>query len=400
VHFGGKFRIIDFALSNCMNSGIRDASACSRSTSRTACCGTCSAAGLSSEPEIERVHRPAARAAAHRRDAGTAAPPTPSTRTWTSCAANRADYIVVLAGDHVYKMDYRRMLADHVAPAALSCTVGCIEVPRAEASGVRRHGDRRAATHRRLHGEAARSAGMPGQARSCRWPAMGIYIFNAEYPVRPCSSATWPIRNSAHDFGRNVIPQAGARKRAVAHPFSMSCVQSEPGKGHYWRDVGTIDAYWAANIDLTATDPELNLYDTDWPIWTHQEQLPPAKFVHDQDDRRGMAIESLVVRRLHRLRPARAVAAVLAAGYMSSGQGRLVGSAARPLQIGRPRAGVPYAVIDRGCTIPERDRDRPRIPELDARRRSTGRPEGRMPAARPGRCWTRWPDGERCLPVQ
>jgi hypothetical protein len=123
--------------------------------------------------------------------------------------------------------------------------------------------------------------------------SMGIYIFNAKrlYEELELDMAD---PNSNHDFGKDIIPKMVRDGAAVAHPFDLSCVGTEPGEEAYWRDVGTIDAYWDANIDLTATDPLLNLYDTDWPIWTYQPQLPPAKFVHNQDDRRGMAIESLV----------------------------------------------------------------------------------------------------------
>ncbi len=122
---------------------------------------------------------------------------------------------------------------------------------------------------------------------------MGIYIFNARYLYRELER-DMADPNSSHDFGKDIIPKMVKAGVAVAHPFEMSCVGTKHGYPPYWRDVGTIDAYWDANIDLTATDPLLNLYDTNWPIWTYQQQLPPAKFVHNQDDRRGMAIESVV----------------------------------------------------------------------------------------------------------
>jgi glucose-1-phosphate adenylyltransferase len=122
---------------------------------------------------------------------------------------------------------------------------------------------------------------------------MGIYIFNAKYLYRELER-DMADPNSSHDFGKDIIPKMVRAGVAVAHPFDISCVGTKPGMGPYWRDVGTIDAYWDANIDLTATDPLLNLYDTNWPIWTYQPQLPPAKFVHNQDDRRGLAIESMV----------------------------------------------------------------------------------------------------------
>jgi glucose-1-phosphate adenylyltransferase len=122
---------------------------------------------------------------------------------------------------------------------------------------------------------------------------MGIYIFNARFLYRELEKDMLDP-NSSHDFGKDIIPKLVKAGLAVAHPFELSCVGGKPGLPPYWRDVGTIDAYWDANMDLTATDPLLNLYDTNWPIWTYQQQLPPAKFVHNQPDRRGAAIESLV----------------------------------------------------------------------------------------------------------
>jgi glucose-1-phosphate adenylyltransferase len=123
--------------------------------------------------------------------------------------------------------------------------------------------------------------------------SMGIYIFNARFLYKELER-DMADPTSSHDFGKDIIPRVVRMGRAAAHPFELSCVGKRLGSEPYWRDVGTIDAYWDANIDLTATDPLLNLYDTRWPIWTYQPQLPPAKFVHNQEDRRGLAIESLV----------------------------------------------------------------------------------------------------------
>jgi glucose-1-phosphate adenylyltransferase len=202
-----------------------------------------------------------------------------------------ADYVVVLAGDHVYKMNYAVMLADHVAHGR-ACTVGCIEVDRHEATafGVMAIDAQRNITD--FVEKPADPPEMPGSPGRCL-ASMGIYIFNARFLYDELARDLADPASS-HDFGRDIIPRAVSLGEAAAHPFELSCVGNRPGAQPYWRDVGTIDAYWDANIDLTATSPLLNLYDRQWPISTFQPQLPPAKFVHDQPDRRGLAVESLV----------------------------------------------------------------------------------------------------------
>ena len=263
-------------------------------------------------------------------------------------ASYRPEYVVVLAGDHVYKMNYALMLADHVDQGA-DCTVACIEVPRHEASafGVM-HVDER----RRILDFVEKPADpppMPGKPERAL-ASMGIYVFNARY-LYQALERDMADPNSSHDFGKDIIPKAVAAGRAVAHPFEMSCVGALRGAEAYWRDVGTIDAYWDANIDLTATVPKLDLYDTNWPIWTYQPQLPPAKFVHDHGDRRGMAIESLVsggcivsgeVRR-----------SVLYSGVRVHSHAKVQLSVLLPdVQVGRG-ARLSKVIVDRGCMIPD-----------------------------------------------
>jgi glucose-1-phosphate adenylyltransferase len=290
VYFGGKFRIVDFALSNCMNSGIRRIGVITQYKSHSllrhlqrgwAFLKTEMNEFVDLLPAQQRVdeeswYRGTADAVYQNQDI---------------LAAYRADYVVVLAGDHIYKQNYAIMLADHVAMGR-EVTVGCIDVPREEAKAF---GVMAIDENRRILDfveKPAEPPTLPGRPdRSLA--SMGIYIFNARYLYRELER-DMADPNSSHDFGKDIIPKMVKAGVAVAHPFEMSCVGSKPGMGPYWRDVGTIDAYWDANIDLTATDPLLNLYDTNWPIWTYQQQLPPAKFVHNQDDRRGMAIESLV----------------------------------------------------------------------------------------------------------
>ena len=290
VYFGGKFRIVDFALSNCMNSGIRRIGVITQYKSHSLLRHLQRGwAFLKSEmnefvdllPAQQRVdeeswYRGTADAVYQNQDI---------------LAAYRADYVVVLAGDHIYKQNYALMLADHVAQGR-ECTVGCIEVDREEAKafGVMAiDEERRIVDFVEKPPEPPEIPGKPGRSLA----SMGIYIFNARYLYRELER-DMNDPNSSHDFGKDILPKMVKAGVAVAHPFELSCVGGKPGHPPYWRDVGTIDAYWDANIDLTATDPLLNLYDNNWPIWTYQPQLPPAKFVHNEPDRRGMAIESLV----------------------------------------------------------------------------------------------------------
>ncbi len=294
VYFGGKFRIVDFALSNCMNSGIRRIGVITQYKSHSllrhlqrgwAFLKTEMNEFVDLLPAQQRVdeeswYRGTADAVYQNQDI---------------LAAYRADYVVVLAGDHIYKQNYALMLADHVAlhrKLGSECTVGCIEVDSEEAKafGVMAiNADRRIVDFVEKPADPPTIPGKPGRTLA----SMGIYIFNARFLYRELERDMLDP-NSSHDFGKDIIPRIVRAGLAVAHPFELSCVGGKAGLPPYWRDVGTIDAYWDANIDLTATDPLLNLYDTNWPIWTYQQQLPPAKFVHNQPDRRGAAIESLV----------------------------------------------------------------------------------------------------------
>jgi glucose-1-phosphate adenylyltransferase len=291
VHFGGKFRIIDFALSNCLNSGIRRIGVItqykSHSLLRHLQRGWSFLRNEMNEfvdllPAQQRVnedlwYRGTADAIYQNLDIiRNSTPP---------------EYIVVLAGDHVYKMDYSIMLADHIA-SGKAVTVGCIEVPREEATAF---GVMAVDAQRRVTSFLEKPADpppMPGRT-DVSLASMGIYIFTADYLYRLLEEDAADAASS-HDFGKDVVPRAVAEGEAHAHPFSMSAISNPPYSKAYWRDVGTVDAYWAANIDLASTTPELNMYDRDWPIWTYQEQLPPAKFVHNEEGRRGMALNSLV----------------------------------------------------------------------------------------------------------
>jgi glucose-1-phosphate adenylyltransferase len=290
VYFGGKFRIIDFTLSNCLNSNIRR---------------ICVMTQYKSHSLLRHLQRGWAFLKAEMNEFIDLLPAQQriDEESWyrgTSDAvyqnldiirANHPEYIVVLAGDHIYKMDYGRMLEFHVRTGA-QCTVGCIEVPRetATAFGVMAV-DQNGKIVDFLE-KPANPPSMPGRP-DVALASMGIYAFNAEYLYEQLERDI-DDPSSNHDFGKNIIPDAVRSGVAWAQPFGDACVRSAKDEEPYWRDVGTIDAYWEANIDLTATDPLLNLYDTEWPIWTWQEQLPPAKFVHNEPDRRGVAIESMV----------------------------------------------------------------------------------------------------------
>jgi glucose-1-phosphate adenylyltransferase len=290
VHFGGKFRIIDFTLSNCVNSGIRRIGILTQykaqSLIRHVQRGWSTLDGRLGE-FIELLP------AQQRIDA-----------SWYCGTADAVyqnldlirrlepRFILVLAGDHVYKMDYSRMLAEHVARGA-EVTVGAVEVPveSASAFGVMQvDAERRVVAFAEKPREPLPVPGNPQVALA----SMGIYAFNTAFLYEQLiRDADDP--DSSHDFGKDLIPRATALGRHVrAHFFRESCVNMTE-RGPYWRDVGSVDAYWRANMELIGVTPELNLYDLEWPIWTYQEQLPPAKFVFDEDNgRRGMALDSMV----------------------------------------------------------------------------------------------------------
>ncbi len=290
VYFGGKFRIIDFALSNCLNAGVRRMGVLTQYKSHSLLRHLQRGWSFLRNEFNEFIDLLPAQ---QRMDdeswyLGTA---DAVYQNLDILRAHKPEYILVLAGDHIYKMDYANLIADHVAKGK-ACTVGCIEVPLAEASafGVLAIDDQRRIVS--FAEKPAHPAPMPGNP-DMALASMGIYVFNAQalFSALATDAAT---PGSSRDFGKDIIPALVAQGQAVAHPFGLSCVKSSPDAPSYWRDVGTVDAYWQANIDLTGTLPELDMYDRDWPIWTYQEQLPPAKFVFNDDGRRGCAVDSLV----------------------------------------------------------------------------------------------------------
>jgi glucose-1-phosphate adenylyltransferase len=290
VPFGGKFRIIDFTLSNCVNSGIRRVVIATQykaqSLIRHIQRGWSFLDGRFNE-FIELV--PAQQRVTADWYKGTA---DAVFQNLDLLRRQEPEYVLVLAGDHVYKMDYGKMIAEHVGRKA-DMTVGCIEVPVAEAA--RQLGVMSVDEDFRVNGfqeKPAEPRPIPGRD-GIALGSMGIYVFNAgflyEQLIRDADD-----RKSGHDFGHDLIPYLIDRGyRVYAHRLDDSCVQRHEGRP-YWRDVGTVDAYWEANLELTRVSPALDLYDQDWPIWTYQEQLPPAKFIFDDEGRRGAAIDSMV----------------------------------------------------------------------------------------------------------
>lgn len=290
VFFGGKSRIIDFALSNALNSGIRRIGVATQYKAHSLI------RHLQRGWNFFRPERnesfdilPASqRVSEERWYLGTADAVTQNIDIIESYAPR---YIVVLAGDHVYKMDYEPMLQQHV-DARADVTVGCLEVPRPEATGFGvMHVDDKDNIISFLEKPRDPPA-MPGKPDAAL-ASMGIYVFETNRLFELLrEDAADPHSN--HDFGKDIIPKLVKGGKAVAHQFARSCVRSTAEATAYWRDVGTVDAYFAANIDLTDVVPDLDLYDRDWPIWTYSEMTAPAKFVHDEDGRRGQAVASLV----------------------------------------------------------------------------------------------------------
>lgn len=289
VYFGGKARIIDFALSNAMNSGIRKIAIATQYKAHSLIrhCQRGWNFFRAERNEFLDILPASQRTSEDHWYRGTADAVTQNIDIVDDYGV---DYIIILAGDHIYKMDYEVMLREHVASGA-DVTVGCLTVPRAEASafGVMAvDGTGRITSFLEKPADPPSMPGDPDHALA----SMGIYVFNWAF-LRDLLLKDAEDTNSSHDFGNDLIPEIVKNGKAMAHRFDTSCIRA-PGAPAYWKDVGTVDAFWRANIDLTDFVPELNLWDRDWPIWTYSESVPPAKFIHDEKDRRGVAISSMV----------------------------------------------------------------------------------------------------------
>ncbi len=285
VPFGGKFRIIDFPLSNCINSGIRRISVVTQYKSHSLQRHLQRGWGFLSGQFGEFIE---VLSAQQRLGGG-----------WYTGTADaiyqnldilreyNPQYVLILAGDHIYKMDYGKMVAAHVAKGA-DITVGCIPVPLSEASAFGVMEVDEEGRIREFTEKPPQPRPMPDHPDKAL-ASMGIYVFTAAF-LRECLIADAADKASSHDFGKDIIPGSIHKANVFAFRF-MNANTGAPG---YWRDVGTIDAYWEANMDLANIMPELNLYDQNWPIWTYQEQLPPAKFAFDDENRRGMAVDTML----------------------------------------------------------------------------------------------------------
>ena len=289
VPFGGKARIIDFALSNALNSGIRKMAIATQYKAHSL---------------IRHLQRGWTFFRAERNEFLDVLPASQrgNNENWYQGTADAVtqnidiidsydvDYVIILAGDHIYKMDYEIMLRQHVETKA-DVTVGCLTVPRLEARafGVMATDDSGQITSfLEKPDDPPATPEDPDKALA----SMGIYVFNWAF-LRKLLTDDDSNVESTHDFGNDLIPEIVKSGKAMAHRYDDSCVRSE-GAPVYWKDVGTIDAFWEAHIDLTNFTPDLNLWDKDWPIWTYSESVPPAKFIHDERDRRGVAISSMV----------------------------------------------------------------------------------------------------------
>ncbi|AXI40582.1 glucose-1-phosphate adenylyltransferase [Sulfitobacter sp. SK011] len=348
MYFGGKSRIIDFALSNAVNSGIRRIGVATQYKAHSL---------------IRHLQRGWSFFRAERNESLDILPASQqmNNENWYKGTADAVTqnieiirgygpkYIIILAGDHIYKQDYSLMVKHHVESGA-DVTVGCIEVPRMEATGfgVMKVDD----TDRILDfvEKPADPPAMPGHP-DMALASMGIYVFKTDYLAELLEKdAANPT--SKHDFGGDIIPDIVKNGKAIAHPFSRSCVRTGLEEKPYWRDVGTVDAFWQANVDLTDFKPELDLYDNSWPIWTYSELTAPAKFIHNEEGRRGHAVSSMVSGGCI-ISGSSLERCFLFTGVRTHSFSQLEGVVAMPYAEINRNARLKNVVIDRGVTIPE-----------------------------------------------
>jgi len=347
MYFGGKSRIIDFALSNAVNSGIRRIGVATQYKAHSL---------------IRHLQRGWSFFRAERNESLDILPASQrlDEENWYKGTADAVTqnidiiegyspkYIVILAGDHIYKQDYSLMIQHHVESGA-DVTVGCIEVPRMEATGF---GVMKVDTEDRILDFVEKPSDpppMPGHPNFAL-ASMGIYVFDTEFLFELLrKDASDP--NSSNDFGSDLIPDIVKNGKAIAHPFSRSCVRSGTEKKPYWRDVGTVDAFWQANVDLTDFLPELDLYTNEWPIWTYSELTAPAKFIHNEEGRRGHAVSSMVSGGCI-ISGSSLERCLMFTGVRTHSFSQLEGVVAMPYAEINRSAELKNVVIDRGVTIP------------------------------------------------
>lgn len=344
LYFGGKYRIIDFPLSNCVNSGVRKI-------------------GVLTQYKAHSLIRHLTRGWSHfKRELGEYVEILPASQRYSEdwyqgtadavyqnldiIRAEEPDYVLILSGDHVYKMDYGPLLAQHKENRA-DMTVCCLEVPSEEAANT--FGVMEVDSEGRIIGFEEKPAvpaeipGRPGYALA----SMGNYVFSTDFLYDILMQDATEI-GSTHDFGHDLIPGMIKGARVFAYPFR----DHETGEKAYWRDVGTLDSFWQANMELIHTSPKLNLYESEWPLWTYQEQLPPAKFVFDDDTRRGAALQSMVAGGCI-VSGARVQGSLLFSHCRVHSYSQISNSVVLPQVDVARSAVINNAIIDRGCQIPE-----------------------------------------------
>ena len=344
VYFGGKFRLIDFPLSNCVNSGIRRI-------------------GIATQYKSHSLIRHINRAWGHfRKELGESVEILPASQRcgddWYCGTADAVfqnidiirhelpKYVMILSGDHVYRMDYGALIAKHVETNA-DMTVCSIEVPIKEAAGtfgvLTVNEDNKVC---RFNEKPVVPASLPNNPQRCL-ASMGNYIFNTAFLFEQLEKDA-KKDGSARDFGHDIIPSIIENHNVYAYPFHEPSNDEQP----YWRDVGTIDTFWEANIDLVAPKPQLDLYDKNWPIWTYQEQLPPAKFIFDDDDRRGTAVDSTVSAGCI-ISGAMVRSSLLFSNVHVHSYSTIEQSVLLPNAVVERNCIVKRAIIEQGCVIPE-----------------------------------------------
>lgn len=344
LYFGGKYRIIDFPLSNCINSGIRRV-------------------GVLTQYKAHSLVRHLVHGWSHfKKELGEFVEILPASQRYSEdwylgtadaifqnldiIRAERPKYVLVLSGDHIYKMDYGAMLVAHVESGA-EMTVSCLEVPIKEAAGA--FGVMKVDDTNKIVGfeeKPEHPTPIPGQTENTL-ASMGNYIFNTEFLFEQLKIDA-ETKGSTHDFGNDIIPNVVDKHHVQAFPFR----DLDTGERAYWRDVGTLDSFWEANMELVTTTPALNMYDPDWPIWTAQTQLPPAKFVFNSDDRRGMAVESLVSGGCI-ISGAHIEGSLLFSEVTVNSYSHIKGTVILPQVTIGSHCNITNAIIDRGCVVPD-----------------------------------------------
>lgn len=346
VQFGGKFRIIDFPLSNCINSGIRRINVATQYKAQSLIQHVQRGWGFLRGEFNEYVNIiPAQQRISEDWYAGTA---DAVYQNIDLLRENGGDFVLVLAGDHIYRMDYGKMLATHARSGA-EMTIACVNVPIDEARGFGVISVDETDRVVEFSEKPESPQSIPGDSTQA-FASMGVYIFNAKFLyeqlIRDASTV-----GSTRDFGNDIIPYVIDKYHVQAHRFTESYVGAQSGN-YYWRDVGTVDAYWEANMELTKVVPELNLYDHEWPIWTYQEQLPPAKFVFNNDGRRGSATDSLVSGGCL-ISGSEVNQSVLFSDVRVHDYCKIENAVILPKVTVHKNAVLKNVVIDRGCVIPE-----------------------------------------------